>query len=109
MVEFHGHFWQIFVIAVAIVLIFVSNPRIAGPIRGGRPAGKPCLPQPTAHLRHNRADDRLSAILFPRGPGGSLWRNRLARSAVNRKVGGSSPPRDGEAFLSLPGATQAFP
>ena len=22
-----------------------------------------------------------------------LWRNRLARSAVNRKVGGSSPPR----------------
>lgn len=26
--------------------------------------------------------------------GVSLWRNRLARSAVNRKVGGSSPPRD---------------
>ena len=26
--------------------------------------------------------------------GKSLWRNRLARSAVNRKVGGSSPPRD---------------
>ena len=24
----------------------------------------------------------------------SLWRNRLARSTVNRKVGGSSPPRD---------------
>ena len=24
-----------------------------------------------------------------------LWRNRLARSAVNRKVGGSSPPRCG--------------
>ena len=24
----------------------------------------------------------------------SLWRNRLARSAVNRKVGGSNPPRD---------------
>ena len=24
----------------------------------------------------------------------SLWHNRLARSAVNRKVGGSSPPRD---------------
>ena len=22
-----------------------------------------------------------------------LWRNRLARSAVNRKVGGSNPPR----------------
>ena len=29
---------------------------------------------------------------------GSLWRNRLARSAVNRKVGGSSPPRDAKAF-----------
>ena len=24
----------------------------------------------------------------------SLWRSRLARSAVNRKVDGSSPPRD---------------
>ena len=24
----------------------------------------------------------------------SLWRNRLARSTVNRKVGGSSPPKD---------------
>jgi hypothetical protein len=30
----------------------------------------------------------------------SLWRNRLARSAVNRKVGGSSPPRD-DFFLKL--------
>ena len=28
-----------------------------------------------------------------------LWRNRLARSAVNRKVGGSSPPRDDSVFL----------
>ena len=28
----------------------------------------------------------------------SLWRNRLARSAVNRKVGGSSPPRDDYIF-----------
>ena len=27
----------------------------------------------------------------------SPWRNRLARSAVNRKVGGSSPPGD-DAF-----------
>ena len=26
-----------------------------------------------------------------------LWRNWLARSAVNRKVGGSSPPR-GDSF-----------
>ena len=30
----------------------------------------------------------------------SLWRNRLARSAVNRKVGGSNPPRD-DLFLDL--------
>ena len=29
----------------------------------------------------------------------SLWRNRLARSAVNRKVGGSSPPRDEEVLI----------
>ena len=29
----------------------------------------------------------------------SLWRNRLARSTVNRKAGGSSPPRD--VFFSL--------
>ena len=28
------------------------------------------------------------------------WRNRLARSAVNRKVGGSSPP--GGAYFYLP-------
>ena len=32
----------------------------------------------------------------------SLWRNRLARSAVNRKVGGSSPPRDVTFFLFDP-------
>ena len=30
----------------------------------------------------------------------SPWRNRLARSAVNRKVGGSSPP--GDEFFFLP-------
>jgi hypothetical protein len=30
----------------------------------------------------------------------SLWRNRLARSAVNRKVGGSNPPRDEIFFYS---------
>ena len=29
----------------------------------------------------------------------SLWRNRLARSAVNRKVGGSSPLRDEEFVI----------
>jgi hypothetical protein len=27
------------------------------------------------------------------------WRNRLARSAVNRKVGGSSPPGGGITFF----------
>ena len=31
----------------------------------------------------------------------SLWRNRLARSAVNRKVGGSSPPRDDFFYTEL--------
>ena len=35
----------------------------------------------------------------------SLWRNRLARSAVNRKVGGSSPPRDGSFYEGLYGLT----
>ena len=35
----------------------------------------------------------------------SLWRNRLARSAVNRKVGGSSPPRDDSVFLVAPIST----
>ena len=29
----------------------------------------------------------------------SLWRNWLARSAVNRKVGGSNPPRDDYFFM----------
>ena len=29
----------------------------------------------------------------------SLWRNRSARSAVNREDGGSSPPRDGWRFV----------
>ena len=30
------------------------------------------------------------------------WRNRLARSAVNRKVGGSSPPGGEEHLLFQP-------
>ena len=29
-----------------------------------------------------------------------MWRNRLARSAVNRQVGGSSPPRDVNLLLN---------
>jgi hypothetical protein len=32
-----------------------------------------------------------------------LWRNRLARTAVNRKVGGSSPPRSDDVFVWLLG------
>ena len=40
----------------------------------------------------------LLAVTFPKLSYQSLWRNRLARSAVNRKVGGSSPPRD-DSFL----------
>ena len=41
-------------------------------------------------------EDRFGTTLGALGAlsGLSLWRNRLARSAVNRKVGGSSPPRD---------------
>ena len=31
----------------------------------------------------------------------SLWRNWLARSAVNRKDGGSSPPRDEKSFFTI--------
>ena len=30
------------------------------------------------------------------------WRNRLARSAVNRKVGGSSPPGGATHFVDPP-------
>ena len=47
------------------------------------------------------------------------WRNRLARSAVNRKVGGSSPPGGGiflqifprkvEKILTLAGLEPAIP
>jgi len=38
-------------------------------------------------------------IIFLKKMYQSLWRNRLARSAVNRKVGGSNPPRD--EFFSI--------
>ena len=36
----------------------------------------------------------------------SPWRNRLARSAVNRKVGGSSPPH--ESFYNTSPALAGF-
>ena len=39
----------------------------------------------------------------------SLWRNRLARSAVNRKVGGSSPPRDEEVFWAISNFILKYP
>ena len=42
--------------------------------------------------------NRKKRILFTAAVTWSLWRNWLARSAVNRKVGGSSPPRDGRSF-----------
>ena len=38
------------------------------------------------HTRYEQKKNELSNQ--------SLWRNRLARSAVNREDGGSSPPRD---------------
>ena len=37
-----------------------------------------------------------------RGVVSSPWRNRLARSAVNRKVGGSSPPGDADLICRAP-------
>ena len=40
---------------------------------------------------------------------GSLWRNRLAHSAVNRKVGGSSPPRDVMFGLEKPLSCDLLP
>ena len=54
----------------------------------------------TVFLRERRHILGISQCLLHREArkGGvllSLWRNGLARSAVNRKVGGSSPPRDG--------------
>ncbi|XP_037679731.1 uncharacterized protein LOC119525202 [Choloepus didactylus] len=50
------------------------------------------------HLLRRPRPRRRARAAHRAAPGGSrgvsLWRNRLARSAVNRKVGGSSPPRD---------------
>ena len=37
------------------------------------------------------------------------WRNRLARSAVNRKVGGSSPPGGDQFFFLLQVITNVTP
>ena len=46
----------------------------------------------------NKNKKNLSPVIEESRP---LWRNALARSAVNRKVGGLSPPR-GESFISHP-------
>ena len=51
-----------------------------------------------------RSNARPSRTLSSR----SLWRNRLARSAVNRKVGGSSPPRDDAFFFGNLGLTKKW-
>ncbi len=56
-------------------------------------------------LRHNRVNSEERFLMsWCRDLGKasqSLWRNRLARSTVNRKVGGSSPPRDADFFLYI--------
>ncbi|VDM19298.1 unnamed protein product [Wuchereria bancrofti] len=52
---------------------------------------------PSLH-RSDRPSDRLSSAEVPSRQTKKAklpWRNRLARSAVNRKVGGSSPPGSG--------------
>ena len=50
-------------------------------------------------VKHDANHLKKSLMLNSRTSVLSLWRNRLARSAVNRKVGGSSPPRDDSVFL----------
>ena len=57
-------------------------------------------PPPLLHREFGHTSPSVSFHFCSPGPvaTGSLWRNWLARSAVNRKDGGSSPPRD-ECFL----------
>ena len=52
------------------------------------------------HSHSGRPAVVIKSLQGPKVSVSSLWRNRLARSAVNRKVGGSSPPRDVLAFGS---------
>ena len=54
------------------------------------------LTQIGAGTRHVGSSEHCSATKPP-------WRNWLARSAVNRKVGGSSPPGGAKIFFSDPG------
>ena len=60
----------------------------------------------TLHGLSNRVGKHYLYSRDSHSPESSLWRNRLARSAVNRKVGGSSPPRD-VSFDSLLAAHSA--
>ena len=53
------------------------------------------------HIHSGRQLGGISSLQGPEVSVSSLWRNRLARSAVNRKVGGSSPPRDVLAFIEM--------
>ena len=68
-----------------------------------RPLGHAtCLPTRVILLLKKKPSiTMLFTVTFPSLPYQSLWRNRLARSAVNRKVGGSSPP--GSAFCKCYG------
>ena len=50
------------------------------------------------HSRLLALENALISEVPETGPHQSLWRNWLARSAVNRKDGGSSPPRDGRVL-----------
>jgi hypothetical protein len=54
-------------------------------------------------LEHFRGELKILNLIICRltavRPWPLLWRNWLARTAVNRKVGGSSPPRS--AFVSF--------
>ena len=65
-----------------------------------RPLGHAtCLPSCLILLLKKKPPITMSfTVSFPGCPYQSLWRNRLARSTVNRKVGGSSPPWDVLSF-----------
>ena len=69
-----------------------------------RPLGHAtCLPLTLILLLKKKPSITMRfTVSFPGCPYQSLWRNRLARSTVNRKVGGSSPPRDGSFFRPTP-------
>ena len=52
---------------------------------------------PTGNRPHMLTFECFFKFIFNKPP----WRNRLARSAVNRKVGGSSPPGGGMIFCIM--------